>query len=432
MPELRDAEITVIGGGVLGCAVAYFLAGAGKRDVAVLEKDELASGTTSQAAGLVGQVRASAAQVRIARFSVRTFTALARETGYDPDYRQVGSFRLALTPEREAEFRRMVAVGQGEGLEVDFVPLREVRERFPLLDLAGVRAAIWCPTDGYIQPYGLTMAYARGARDLGVRIHTGTRVLGIRLTGGAVDGVVTDRGEIRTATVVVAAGPWTGLLTAAAGAELPIVPVRHQYFVTERLAGVRPDLPVLRVPDLGFYVRAEVEGLIVGGFEANPTSLDPRTFPPNYEGFSVEPDWQTVAGLAQEAFDVVPALRDAGIAAVFRGLPTFTPDGNFCIGEVPGVRGLMVAGGCCAHGVAGSAGLGTTVAAAILGEEPLVDLGPVQASRFGAAPVDWPAARRAAERAYAGYYLGLHAGSAAPGCTPAAGAEGPAPAERDR
>jgi glycine/D-amino acid oxidase-like deaminating enzyme len=404
---LRDAEITIIGGGAFGCAVAYFLARAGKRDVALLEKDELASGTTSQAAGLVGQVRSSAARVRIASFSVRTFQALQRETGYDPDYRAVGSLRLALTPEREAEFRHLVAVGRQEGLDVDFVPLREVAARFPLLDLARVRAALWCPTDGYIQPYGLTMAYAQGARALGVRIHTGTRALALSSRPGAVTGVLTDRGAIRTETIVVAAGPWAGMLAATAGVELPIVPVRHQYFVTEPIAGASPELPVLRIPDLRLYVRAEIRSLLVGGFEANPTSVDPRTLPRDYRDLRVEPEWERLAGFGQDALEVLPALDDTPINSTFQGLPTFTPDGQFCLGEVPGVRGLIMAAGCCAHGVSGSAGLGATVAATILGQEPLVDLGPVRAARFRAAPVAWAAARRAAEQVYGDYYA-LH------------------------
>ena len=394
--------------------MAYFLAKAGKRDVVLLEKDELAAGTTSQAAGLVGQVRTSAARVRIAMFSVRTFQSLHRETGYDPDYRRVGSLRLALTPEREAEFRHMVAVGRREGLEVDFVSLAEAARRFPLLDLARARAALWCPSDGYLQPYGLTTAYAHGARALGVRIHTGTPALGLVRRDGAITGVLTEHGEIRTETVVVAAGPWAWTLAATAGVELPIVPVRHQYFVTEPIAGVAPDLPVLRIPDLRLYARAELNGLIVGGFEAGPASMDPRGLPRDYRPFPVEPDWERLSGFGRHGVEVLPALAEAGVSATFQGFPTFTPDGHFCLGPVPGVRGLVMAAGCCAHGVSGSAGLGVTVAATILGEEPLVDLGPVRADRFDATRVDWETSRRAAERVYADYYALPPAPSAAP------------------
>ncbi len=404
----RDAEIAIIGGGAFGCAVAYFLARGGKRDVVLLEKDELASGTTSQAAGLVGQVRASPARVRIAMFSVQTFRALAGETGHDPDYRAVGSLRLALSAEREAEFHRMVEVGRREGLDVDFVSIAEAARRFPLLERSRVRAAIWCPSDGYVQPYGLTMAYAGGARALGVRIHTGTPALGLVVRNGVVTGIRTPQAEIRAETVVIAAGPWAGVLAATAGVELPLVPVRHQYLVTETIHGVSPELPVVRIPDLRLYVRAEVQGLIVGGFEADPVSVDPREFPPDYRSPAVEPSWETLAGFGRDGLEVLPGLGEARVSATFRGLPTFTPDGQFCLGPVPGVRGLVMAAGCCAHGVSGSAGLGATVAATILGEEPLVDLGPVRTARFGSGGVAWDAARRAAERVYADYYA-LHA-----------------------
>jgi|RhiMetdeSRZDD1v2_1073273.scaffolds.fasta_scaffold22077_6 glycine/D-amino acid oxidase-like deaminating enzyme len=404
MTQPADAETVIVGGGAVGCAVAYFLARHGRRDVALLERDELASGTTSQAAGLVGQVRASAARVRLAMFSVRTFLGLDAETGCDPDYRPVGSLRLALTAEREAEFRRMVAVSRGEGLEVDFVPLGEVARRWPLLDLSGVRAALWCPSDGYVQPYGLTMAYAQGARRLGVRIHTGTRVLALRTARGEVTGVLTDAGEIRARTVVVAAGPWAGRLAATAGVELPIVPVRHQYFVTQPVPGIAADLPVLRIPDRRLYVRAELGGLLVGGFEADAASVDPRGLPDDFRRLALDPEWAPLAGFGQDAQSLLPSLADAAVRSTFQGLPTFTPDGHFCLGPVAGIRGLVMAAGCCAHGVSGSAGLGVTVAAMILGEAPLVDPGPARAARFPATPIDWEPTRRAAERVYADYY----------------------------
>jgi glycine/D-amino acid oxidase-like deaminating enzyme len=404
MPTLRDAQIVIVGGGAVGCAVAYFLAQGGPRDVVLLEKDELAAGTTSQAAGLVGQVRLSPARVRLAMFSVRTFRALARDTGRDPDYRAVGSLRLALTAEREAEFRQLVAVGQREGLDVELVPAREAAKRFPLLDVTRVRAALWCASDGYIQPYGLTMAYAEGARARGVRIHTGTRVLALLREGGAVTGVRTDQGDIRCERVVVAAGPWAGPLAASAGVELPIVPVRHQYFVTDPMAGVTPELPVVRIPDLRLYLRAEVHGLIVGGFEATPTSADPRELGHQYHDRRVEPGWEALSGFGEDGGMVVPTLREARVAATFQGLPTFTPDGQFCLGEVPGARGLVMAAGCCAHGVSGSAGLGALVAGMMLGEPALVEPGPVEAGRFGRGPVDWRAARGAAEAVYGAYY----------------------------
>jgi glycine/D-amino acid oxidase-like deaminating enzyme len=399
--RIGDAEIAIVGGGALGCAVAYFLARAGRRDVILLEKGDLGGATTSQAAGLVGQVRASTARVEVARFSVRTFTALAAETGADPDYRAVGSLRLALTAEREAEFRRLVAVGQRAGLDVDFVSPAEAARRFPLLDARRIRAAILCPTDGYIQPHGLVSAYVAGARAGGVRFHTGTPVLGLAVRRGAVAGVLTSRGEVRAATVVVAAGPWAAGLAATAGVELPLVPVRHQYFVTEPLEGMAPDLPVLRIPDLSLYARGEVRSLLLGGFEADPESVDPRGLAA--DGPPLGADWARLGRFGEDALGVMPTVGDAPVRATFQGRPAFTPDGQFCLGEVPSVHGLYMAAGCCAHGVSGSAALGAVAAAAVLGEAPPIDLPGARARRFGAA-VDWAAARKGAEQVYAGYY----------------------------
>jgi glycine/D-amino acid oxidase-like deaminating enzyme len=399
---VADAEVVIVGGGALGCAVAYFLGRAGRRDVVLLEKGELGGATTSQAAGLVGQVRASAARVEVARFSVRTFTALAAETGVDPDYRAVGSLRLALTAEREAEFRRLVAVGRRAGLDVDWVSPAEAARRFPLLAAGRIRAAIFCPTDGYVQPHGLVSAYAAGARAGGVRIHTGTPVLGLAVRGGAVAGVLTAGGEVRAATVVVAAGPWTAGLAATAGVALPLVPVRHQYFVTEPLAGMAADLPVLRIPDLSLYARGEVQSLLLGGFEADPESADPRAL--SADGPPLAADWARLTRFGEDAIGVMPAVADARVRATFQGLPAFTPDGQFCLGAVAGVRGLFMAAGCCAHGVSGSAALGAVAAAAVLGEPAPVALPGARAGRFAAATVDWPAARDGAEQVYAGYY----------------------------
>jgi glycine/D-amino acid oxidase-like deaminating enzyme len=399
---VRDAEIVIVGGGALGCGVAYFLARAGCRDVVLLERGALGGATTSQAAGLVGQVRASTARVEVARFSVRTFTALAAETGADPDYRAVGSLRLALTAEREAEFRRLVAVGHRAGLDVDFVSPAEAARRFPLLDGRRIRAAIFCPSDGYVQPHGLVTAYAAGARARGVRIHTDTPVLALAVRRGAVAGVLTGAGEVRAATVVVAAGPWTAALAATAGVGLPLVPVRHQYFVTEPVDGMAPDLPVLRIPDLSLYARGEVRGLLLGGFEPDPESVDPRTLPADAAPLAA--DWARLGRFGEDAVDVMPAVAEARVRATFQGLPAFTPDGQFCLGPVAAVRGLYMAAGCCAHGVSGSAALAAVAAAEVLGAPPPVALPGARAGRFAAAAVDWPAARRGAEAVYAGYY----------------------------
>ena len=249
--EVRDAEITIVGGGAIGCAVAYHLARAGYRDVQILERGELAGATSSQAAGLVGQVRSSRDRTRLAMASVAMYSNIEQETGYTADWRQTGSIRIAMTAERVQEFRAMAGVAASAGLDVEFLEPGRLAEMFPPLGTRHVKAALWCPTDGYLQPHSLVMAYARAARDRGVTIAAHTTVTGITVTRGAVTGIRTSTGSASTGMVINAAGPWAGAVASLAGAELPVVPVRHEYFVTVPQEGWHGNLPVLRIPTSG-------------------------------------------------------------------------------------------------------------------------------------------------------------------------------------
>ena len=207
MADVRDAEVTIVGGGAVGCAVAYLLARSGYQDVQVVERGELASATTGQAAGLVGQVRASPEQCRLAMASVAAYSRIEQDTGCTADWRQTGSLRLAMTGERVAEFRALAQVAGSAGLEVSFLSPAELAGLCPVLATEPVRAALWCPTDGYLQPNSLVMAYVAGARDRGVSFATQTTVTSIRLDGGAVAGLRTDQGDVATSMVINAAGP---------------------------------------------------------------------------------------------------------------------------------------------------------------------------------------------------------------------------------
>jgi glycine/D-amino acid oxidase-like deaminating enzyme len=213
--EIRDAEVTIVGGGAIGCAVAYALVRAGYRDIQVVEQGELAGATSGQAAGLVGQVRATRERCLLAMASVAEYARIEQETGYPADWRQTGSVRIAITAERAAEFRALAAVARSAGLEVEFLTPARLAGLCPMLDTSGVTAALWCPTDGYLQPNSLVTAYARAARDRGVTFATRTTVTGLRITGGAVTGVRTDRQDVATGTVINAAGPWAGAVARA-------------------------------------------------------------------------------------------------------------------------------------------------------------------------------------------------------------------------
>lgn len=402
MTGVRDAEITIVGGGAVGCAVAYVLARAGYRDVQVVERGELAGATSGQAAGLVGQVRATRERCQLAMASVAAYSRIEQETGYTADWRQTGSVRIAMTGKRAAEFRALAAVAQSAGLDVDFLTTARLSELCPVLATEHVKAALWCATDGYLQPNSLVMAYVAAARERGVTFATQTTVTGIRLAGDTVTGVRTDRGDVATSTVINAAGPWAAAVAALAGVDIPIVPVRHEYFVTGPVAGWRGSLPVLRIPDIRIYARAEGPGILCGGWEANSQSLDPRQVALT-QPLTAQPDWEVLSGFARDFAQFVPAVTEAGVRAVFRGYPAFSPDGRFVIGPVPAIRGFVMAAACNAHGVSGSAGLAGHVLES-LQPDPSPYVQSLSPGRFASGTWTWESARNQAERIYQDYY----------------------------
>ena len=362
MGETRQSEIVVIGGGAVGCGVAYQLARAGHSDVLVIEKEPtLAAATTSQAAGLVGQVRNSIERTELAMWSVKTFSELEEDQAAPAGWRQVGSLRIALNQERVAEFERMKEVAGQSGLEVEFIDSQAARQKWPLLDFSQVEAVLWCPSDGYLQPSDLTMAYATQARRLGATFQTGTAVKRVIVKDGRVTGVETDKGQVECQLVVNAAGAHAYHLASSVGIELPIVPVRHEYFVTVHAEGLHPALPVVRIPDATLYLRAETGAILCGGWEAKSLSADPHEFSISDDPPVIEPDWDVLGEFANQLSPLLPQVNELGIRSVFKGWPTFTPDGRFIIGPSCRVEGFVMAGGCNAHGVSGSAGIGRHV-----------------------------------------------------------------------
>ena len=405
MAELRDAEIVIIGGGAIGCAIAWRLIEAGKRDVLLVEKEPaLASVTTAQAAGLVGQVRSSADRVRLAMDSVATFRSLQQAGDPAPGWREVGSLRIALDDARVEEFERLVASCRAAGLAVELIDRAAAEARWPGMVLGAAKAILWCPSDGYLQPYDLAMAYQAHARAGGARFATGVRVTGIVLERGAVTGIATERGPVRCETVINAAGAHAWHIARMVGLELPIVPMRHQYFITVPVGGIAPDWPCLRVPDATLYGRPDVNALLLGGWEPAATSCAPQDYPLSGEPPAIEPDWPVLANFAELLAPLYPPVREAGVRQVFRGWPTFTPDGRFIVGVSRRVPGFVMAGGCNAHGVSGSAGIGRHVVEALLERRPSAYVRSLAPDRFLDAGWDWPAARRAAQAVYQTYY----------------------------
>ena len=399
----RDARVTVVGGGAVGTAVAYMLAREGWDDVQLLEKGDLCAETSSQAAGLVGQARPTVERTRLTMAAADLFRTFERRTGYPTDYREVGALRLALSPSSVAELREIEASAAVAGLPVELLSLQRVRELFPALEnLDGVRAALWSPTCGYVQPNSLADAYARAARDLGVTVATHAPVGAIGVRDGEVVSVTTPHGTVRTELVVVAAGPWSAALARTVGLDLPIVPVLHEYFVTAPVAGWHPDLPVLRVPEVQLYARAEGSRILAGGFESRGTSLPPEQVALT-DPLRPKPDWDVLGHFAAAMARFAPAVEDAEVTATFQGWPAFTPDGRFVVGPVSAVRGLAFAAGCNAHGVSGSGGLALHLVEALRGD-PSPYVASLSPDRFVPRTWTWDDARRQAQAVYENYY----------------------------
>jgi glycine/D-amino acid oxidase-like deaminating enzyme len=401
----EHARMVVIGGGAIGCGVTFQLAEAGIGDVLVLEREpQLCAVTSAQAAGLVGQVRSTVERTRLAMWSVATFDRLEREGEVRPGWRRTGSLRLAQTLERVEEFARLLAVAREAGLEAELIDAAAARRLWPGLDFTAARAILWCPSDGYLQPADLVASYRHHAGGKGVRFRTGVRVTGIRLAAGRVTVVETDQGPIACETVINAAGAHGWHIGRLVGLELPVFPVRHHYVITTPTNWIRPEMPCLRVPDAALYGRADVNGLLLGGWEPHGLSLDPRSYPLDWQPPPIEQDWPVLASLMEQFRPFAGPLADQPVRHTFTGWPTFTPDGRFIIGESGAVPGFVCAVGCNAHGVSGSAGIGRHLVEALTESEPSAYVRSLSPDRFAGGPDDWGGAEHRARHVLETYY----------------------------
>lgn len=382
-----SARIVVVGAGVGGASVAFHLAELGERDVVVLERAELTSGSTFHSAGLVGQLRADPTLTRMNMYSVELYRRL--DAGEFPiGWRESGGIKLASSDERLAEIRRQISWARTYDLPLHEISPDEVAKRFPLVDLDGVVGAAYLESDGYVDPSQLCYSLANHARAGGVVFHQHTRVLGIDTNGGRVRAVRTDRGEIACEIVVNCGGMFAAEIGRLAGVRVPLVPLEHQYVVTEPvLQRGDPPLPTLRDPDLLVYFRQEVDGLVMGGYERSPApwtaaanSFD--AVPPDFNGRLLPPDWSRFEEIAANAQRRVPVLADLGVRRMINGPEAFTPDNDFCLGETE-IAGLFVAAGFCAHGIAGAGGIGKIMAEWIVEGEPSLDVWHMDVGRFG-------------------------------------------------
>jgi len=320
---------------------------------------------------------------RLVRYSIDLYQRLEAETGQATGWKGCGGLVVARTPERLVQLRRTASVARAFGVEAELVTPAEAGRRWPLMRTDDLTGAAWLPGDGTVNPVDLTQALARGARAGGVRVLEGVRVTGIALAGGATVGVLTSAGEIACEVVVNCAGLWARELGALCGTTVPLHAVEHMYLVTAPIAGVTPELPVLRDHDGHVYFKEEVGGLVMGGFEPVAKPLPHSSLPEDFAFQLLKEDWGQFDILLRNAVIRVPALETAEVRRLLNGPESFTPDNQFLLGEAPEVRGFYVGAGFNSAGIASAGGAGRALAEWIAEGRPTMDLWPVDIRRFG-------------------------------------------------
>jgi sarcosine dehydrogenase len=381
---MRDsAQVVIIGGGIVGCSIAYHLTKLGWSDVLIIEKGELTSGSTWHAAGLVGQLRSHLNVTRMLQYSVSLYETLEAETGLTTGWKRSGCLHLASTEERLFELKKGATTARSFGLEMHMITLEEALKLFPILDMDGIIGAAFMPSDGQADPSGLTMALAKGAMNQGAAVEQKTLVTGFQIKDNRIQAVATDRGTVRCETIVNAAGMWGRDIGRMMGVNIPLVPFQHQYLVTETIEGLPPDLPTLRDKDSLLYYKKEVGGLVMGGYERDGIPWAVKGIPRGFTQELLEADFDHFEPISEAAIKRTPCLKDAGIARLVNGPEAFTPDGNCMLGPAPELDNCFVAVGFNAFGIAAAGGAGRMLAEWIVEGEPSLNIWPLDIRRFG-------------------------------------------------
>ena len=399
----NHAQTIIVGGGIVGCSTAYHLAKMGRTDVLLLEQGKLTSGTTWHAAGLVGQMRPNRNMTTMSKYGIELYASLEAETGLATGWKQCGSVNVARTPERMQVLKKQTAMATSFGVECHLITPAEAGAMYPVMRTDDLQGAIWLPGDGKVNPADLTMSLAKGARNRGVKIVEGIEVTGVIIEHGKAVGIRTTEGEVRCEVLVNCAGQWARQFGYLAGVNVPLFSAEHFYIVTGKIDGVLPNLPVMRDPDGFIYYKEEVGGLVMGGFEpkAKPWKMDP--IPSTFQFELLDEDWEQFEPLMTNAMHRTPCLETAEIKMLLNGPESFTPDGNFILGEAPELRNYFVCAGFNSAGIANSGGAGRLMAEWIIAGEPSTDLWDVDIRRFGAFT-----ANRKALSERTGETLGLH------------------------
>jgi glycine/D-amino acid oxidase-like deaminating enzyme len=422
---IREADVVVIGSGGLGAATAYFLMRRGGRRVAVVDRHPLASQTSPRAAGNAAVLRSTDVMTRLAGRAVEWLLRFTRDTGQALEIVESGSLKGARRPEDAAILEEEAARGQRLGLGTRVVSPGEAHRLHPFLQPRGLRSVLHTPGDVYFEPSQVASGYATAAGALGATLWPHTEATAIDVGGGIVRGVETSRGRIDCPVVVDAAGAWARQVAARSGAHLPVVPTRHQVFITEPIEGVRPELPIIRIMDASVYVRPCQGGFLAGGYEDEPTQVDMDALPAGFSMADTPLDLPLLFRLMDRVKDQLPVLQGARVRVHRGGLPTMSPDGQHVVGPVPQARGLFVATGCNVAGLSIAPAIGAELAAWIVDGRPTQDLAALAPARFGP---EWRDERRLREAA-AWHYWHFYAYGAygAYGPTGGPGPPGPEP-----
>ena len=378
-----QAQVVIIGGGIIGCSIAYHLTQKGVKDVVIIEKGELTSGSTWHAAGLVGQLRSNRNITRMLKYSVDLYEKLEEETGQATGWKKSGCLHLANTKERMFELKKGATTARSFGLEMHLITPREALDLFPVMNIEGVIGAAFMPSDGEADPSGVALALVKGATTRGATVYQQTRVVGFDIKNNRVIAVKTEKGTIKCDIVVNAAGMWGREIGRMMGVNVPLVPFQHQFLVTETIDGIPENLPTLRDKDNLLYYKKEVGGLIIGGYERNGIPWGVGGIPKGFTQELLEPDFDHFESLLIPALKRTPCLETAGVSRLVNGPEAFTPDGNAIMGPAPELENCFVAAGFNAFGIAAGGGAGRMMAEWIVDGEPSLDLWPLDIRRFG-------------------------------------------------
>ncbi len=383
-----QARTVIIGGGVIGCSIAYHLAREGRKDIVLLERSKLTSGTTWHAAGLVRRLRPSATLTKLINYSIELYGELERETGQATGWTQTGSLTLATNRDRLTNIKRQVTLARAFGLDAEVIDAARAKELWPLIEVDDVIGAVWSPGDGRVNPSDVALALSKGAQARGVQIFEDSRVTGLRKIGSRISGVKVGDHVIHAEEVVIAAGLWSREVAEMAGAHMPLHACEHFYILTKPISEVQAlgkgaHLPTLNDQDAYLYARDDVEGLLVGSFEPHAKGIATKELPADFSFDLLSEDWDHFMPMMENALRRIPALEKAEVRMLLNGPESFTLDSQFMLGESPEVPGLFLMGGMNSTGIALAGGAGRAMAEWIIAGEPTMELNEADIRRFG-------------------------------------------------